>query len=267
MTPQIADDVHLQAVYVLILVDQHVVEALGELRADHLVRRERAPIQKQVVEIDHAKRLLTRRICLEESCDCFGVLLTPRKQFCDQLAQATLAVDRSRVDLKQRALLGKAGPALRMTVLLSKQVEDVGGVTGVEQAEPRGQAERGRVLSDELVRDRVKGAAQDPTTACRDRDHRSTALEHFACRPAGEGEQQDPLGRCTGGDEPRHARTKGRRFSRPGAGQDQERAAGVPHRSLLLWVQLGEPALGDGRRRGVVANRRAGLTVEHSFGQ
>src|SRR5437763_10298692 len=130
MPADVADNLDLQAVYVLVLVDQDVVEPALELRPDRVVRSERAPIKQQVVQIDDAEHFLARRVRLVQTGNRLGVLLAPRKELWDEVAESTLAVDRPRVDLKQRAHLGTAAPSLGVTVLLAQQGEQVGGVTG-----------------------------------------------------------------------------------------------------------------------------------------
>jgi hypothetical protein len=65
VAPQRADDVDLEPVDVLVLVDQDVVEGILDRRPDHLVKDESAPVEQQVVEVEHPKRPLARRIRLE----------------------------------------------------------------------------------------------------------------------------------------------------------------------------------------------------------
>jgi hypothetical protein len=74
LAPQAADDVDLQPVDVLVLVDQHVVEGIADLRADDLVARQAAPVQQQVVEIEHPECPLARAVRAEQHGEVVGVL-------------------------------------------------------------------------------------------------------------------------------------------------------------------------------------------------
>ena len=62
------DDVGLQRVGVLVLVDEHVVEALAHAGAAGRVGEQAAPEQQQVVVVEHLLLLLERRCSAAKSC-------------------------------------------------------------------------------------------------------------------------------------------------------------------------------------------------------
>ena len=68
------DEVDLQAVDVLVLVDEQVVDAPRQLRADDRVLRQRAPVEQQVVEVDDAERALARPVVDEQPREVVGVV-------------------------------------------------------------------------------------------------------------------------------------------------------------------------------------------------
>ena len=97
----------------------------------------------------------------------------------------------------------------------------------------------------EPVRDRVERAAED---AGRRRHEPARPLQHLPRRAARERQQQDPLRRHALADEPREPRAQRRRLAGAGAGEDQQRPAGVRRGRPLLVIELVEPgALPDFR--------------------
>ncbi len=129
--------------------------------------------------------------------------------------------------------------------LLANEVEQAGGVAGVEHPEARVEAERGGVEANEPVRDGVKGAAQDAARpGHRARGQRAGALDHLARRAPREGEQQDPLRGNALREQPSDARAERRRLPGARTREYQQRSARMGRSRLLLGVELVEPALG-----------------------
>ena len=121
--PQAANDVDLQPVDVLILVDEHVVKAVGDARPEHRIACERAPVDQQVVEIEHAERPLPGSVCTEALGESLAVLLTPGKALREDLRQWSLSVDGIGVDVEHRLGAGEAARARRVTQLLAHEVD------------------------------------------------------------------------------------------------------------------------------------------------
>ena len=144
LAAQAADEVDLEPVDVLVLVDEQVVDAGAQLRPDDRVLGQRAPVEQQVVEVDHPEPALARAVVDEQAREVVGVALAPREGLGQQLAQRALGVDRARVDVQQRRLAREAPAGLPDAGLLAHEVQQVGRVAGVEHAEAGRQAEHGR---------------------------------------------------------------------------------------------------------------------------
>ncbi len=233
---------HLQAVDVLVLVDEHVVERVGDARPDHLVARERAPVEQQVVEIDHAQRALARAVGAEDLRERLAMLGAPREGLGEHLLQRRLRVDRARVDVEHRLRAREAPSAAAWPCSSRTKSSRSAASPASSTPKPGSQAERGGVQAHHAVGDRVKRAAHD---RARVRRHplgqRTRALDHLARRAAREREQQDPLGGHALGQQPGDARTQRRRLAGAGAGKDQQRPARVRRGVALLGVEPVEP--------------------------
>lgn len=72
------DDVHLEAVQVLILVHQYVAKTLCEVRAQLVVAHQGTPIEKEIIEIEEGGAALAGGEIPEELADDLEVRLTPR---------------------------------------------------------------------------------------------------------------------------------------------------------------------------------------------
>ena len=129
------------------------------------VDHQRAPEHEQVVEVEHAERALARRVAAEQPHERVGVLGAPREVLVEHLAQRPLRVDGARVDVDQGRLAREAPRALGVPVLLAHEVEHVGRIARVEQGEVGREAQRGRVLAHEPVRDRVERASEHAARA------------------------------------------------------------------------------------------------------
>jgi hypothetical protein len=250
---QRAHEVDLQAVDVLVLVDEEVVDGPAHLGADDGVERERAPVQEQVVEVEHAEAALAGAVLDEQAGEVVAMALAPRERLGQELAQRPLGVDRARVDVQQRRLAREAPAGLAHARVLADEVEQVGGVAGVEHAEARGQAERGGVPAHEAVRDRMERTADHAPRMRRAAEVGGGAAQHLARRAAGEGDEEESLGGRAPADEPRHARGQRGRLPGARAREDEQRAARVGGRGALLGVEGVEVARGGG--------------FEHAFGR
>ena len=180
---QASHDVDLQAVDVLVLVHQHVVEGVGHARSDHIVGRERAPVEEQVIEIEQGQLALARPVGAERLRERLAVLGTPWKRLGQDLRQRRLGVDGARVHVEHRLGARKTPSTRGVTLLLAHHVEKIGGVLGVEHPEARIETERGGVKANHAVGDRVKRAAHDAAGVRRDPLGEGTrALHHLPRR-------------------------------------------------------------------------------------
>ncbi len=236
---QARDDVDLQPVHVLVLVNQHVIEVLGDHRADYIIREQCVPIQQQVIEIEHPESTLAQAVGAEDRGERLPVLPAPGKAFGQNLAEGPLRVDRPRVDVQQRPGAREAPAALGVPLLLAHHVQEIGGVAGVQDTETRVEPERGRVNADHAVSQRMKRATNDPARIGGDPlSQRARPLDHLPGRPPGERQQQDPFRRSALRHQPRRTTAQRRRLPRPGAGENQQRLTRVRRGSPLLDVEL-----------------------------
>src|ERR1700752_2023300 len=90
-----------------------------------------------------------------------AVLRAPRKRALEHGVEGLLRVDGAGVDVEHRGGAGEAARAGGVPLLLADEVEQVGGIAGVEHAETGRQPERGRVQAYEQMRDRVERSAED----------------------------------------------------------------------------------------------------------
>jgi hypothetical protein len=240
---QCRHDLHLQLVDVLILVDEDVIKPGGQSRARVRVAGQRTPEEQQVVQVDHPESPFARGVGAKQAGHGIAVLGTPRKRLLDHLPDRTLRVDRARVDVGESVVAREPPPAVSVTLLLTDQVDQVRGVTGVQQAEVHRQAQRRGVTTHKTVRHRMKGPAGDPPgAAARMRPgQRHRSADHLASRAAGEGQQQNPLRRGAVLDQTANPRAQCRRLPGPRARQDQQVTTLVLRRGPLLWIQIGEP--------------------------
>jgi hypothetical protein len=181
------------------------------------------------------------------ACERVVVLGAPRERVAEHLAQRPLGVDGPRVDVSQRVLAREPPARLGVTLLLAHEVDQVGRVAGVEQAEVRGQAERGGVRPQAAMGDCVKRPARDPPGARVRPGERRRAVDHLAGSAPGEREQQDPLGGDAVLHQPGDACAQRRRLARARSGEHEQMTVGVPGRGPLLGVEVGQPCgLGRG---------------------
>ncbi len=210
----------------------------GDPRSRDRVREQRAPVQQQVVEVEHAERALARRVGSERLAQLLGVLGAPREVACEHLRERGLGVHHARVDVEHRVCARESPAALGVPALLADQVDQVGRVARVEHAEARAQAQRGGVQAHQPVRDRVERAAHDaPARGRLALRERARALDQLARRPAREAEQQDALRGHALPQQPGHARAQRRGLAGARARQHEQRAARIARRLALTVVQ------------------------------
>jgi len=216
-----------------------MIERLGDRRTDLLVGQQRVPVEQQVIEIEHPERALANTVRAEDRRERLPVLLTPGEPLRQDFSQGPLGVDGPGVDVEHRAGTWKAPAALSLTLFLADQVQQVRSVTGIEHTEATVETEGDRMRADHAMGDRMKGPADDPT---RVRSHTlgecPCALDHLAGGASGEREQQHPFRGHPFRHQPRCSAAQRRRLSGPGAGEDQQRVAGVRGGGPLVNIQL-----------------------------
>ena len=98
----------MEPVGVLVLVDQHVVEALADMSRQARVADHLRPVEQQVVVIEHALRLLGLHIAREQLPQLFLPGGAPGEMLLQHGLQRHLGVDGAGVDRRGRCpLVGK----------------------------------------------------------------------------------------------------------------------------------------------------------------
>src|SRR3981081_3935112 len=82
-------------------------------------------------------------VCAESLGERISMLGAPGEPLSDYFSERPLRVDRAGVDVEHRLRAREAPRAGRLTLLLADGVEQVGSVSGVEDAEAGRQPERG----------------------------------------------------------------------------------------------------------------------------
>ena len=202
----------LQAVRVLILVDQDVIEAAADVVGQAGVADHLRPVEQEVVVIEHVLLLLGFDIGREQFLELRRPPGAPWIRRADDLLDRHLGVDAARVDRKAGAFGREAAFGLREALLMPDQVHEVGGVFAVVNREGGVQADLFGVLAQQPGADAVVGAG--PGQRVR---HDPGVVAHHLARDA-----FDPLGHL---GRRRAVKTSS---AGSGAGRRPERSDGRP---------------------------------------
>ncbi len=272
-------DLCLKAVGVLILVDQDAVESAANGSGGVGVRQQTVPEEQQVVIVEDALLPFVVDVGGEEATQVVGLVLAPGEARLDHLFHGLPGVDAAAVDVHARAFERKATVVLGESQLGAEDSHEVLGVGAIENGEGRLQADGSPVKAEKAGGRGVEGTAPNLARGRRAGRRRTlrrshirggrglggaTVLglqeaqdaihppKHLACRPPGEGEQQDPSRVGAVGDLVGDAVRQGGRLPGAGARHDQQRIVAVHHRRALLLVELGEDRPDRGRNGGVI---------------
>ena len=203
----------LEAVRVLVLVHEHVEEMLLEELARLLALAQKAEsVHEQVVEVHRAELRLALRVGAAHLQDELHVAERGlRLVAVDHALKRLLAVGGVGDELEEELLLLEVLDVLHE--LLDALAHELLLVVLVEDREARAHADRPSPATEELVADRVEGAAPDARHAGHDA---LGALEHLVRGPVRERQQQDALGRHALLHEIRHAVHERARLARAG---------------------------------------------------
>ena len=247
---QCQQDAGLQAVGVLVLVDEHMAETRAELRRQRLILQHLPPGQQQIVVVEHALALLLRRVGAEQRLQLGLPLSAPGEALLQHLAQRLAAVDRARIDGQAGALQREALVRARQALLLAQQAEQVFAVAAVGDGEGRVQADALGLLAQQPRADAVEGAgpgqlgrALRGAEAQRQVQHAADTALQVLRRAAREAKQQQPPRVGAVEHQPRDTGRQRQRLARACAGDDQQRriaVAAMEHRLALLVVELRE---------------------------
>ena len=255
-------DLRLQPVGVLILVDEHMVEAGAECGGRRRVGEHLRPVEQQVVEIEHLGRLLGLDVAGEERLQLGGPADAPGEAALEQRLELLAAVHRPRIDRKAGPLAGEPALGLREPELVPDAVHQVGGVAAVVHGEGGVEAERRGMFAQDADADAVEGAgpgkAGDHRGRRRAEDLAGDALDapdHLLRRLPGEGHQQHPPRVGAREDQMRHTVRQRAGLAGARTRDDQQRtrdlAVAMQHGAALGFVQPVEIA-GGGTGRGAI---------------
>ena len=187
------DDFGLEVVRVLVLVDEHVLEALAQRAGVGMVGEEVAQQQQEVVEVDYARRRLALGEAAPHALEIVESREEARRPPAHRLLEAKVAVHLEREDPEQHGGPRIAPFGQRLALVGEARRQQILGVLAIEDAVVLRQADGRGVAAQREVGDVVEGAA--PEAPHVGTEQRLDAPEHLARRAVGEGADQHALGR------------------------------------------------------------------------
>ncbi len=258
-------DLGLQAVGVLVLVDEHVVEVPRDVLREPRLLHHRVPEQQQVVVVEQRELLLALDVVAEDLRQLLGPAGAPGELRLERLLQRTLRVDAVRIDAEADILAREALVELRETELLADRIDEVGGVATIEDREVRVEVQVPGVVAQQPRADRMEGAGplhalQHRLADAGDRlvqrllDDVARAAAHLERGTARERQHQDPARIDAVDHEVCHPRGQRAGLAGAGSGDDQQRPAAKTLGQHRLAVGHGA-ALGAVQRLQVCGRR------------
>ena len=199
-------DLPLQAIGVLIFVDQQMVETTGDFAGDALLLHHLREIEQEIVVIEHVLTLLGLDIGRKQGAQRLFEIGAPGKMVGQRLGQSLTAVDDARIDGEASPLCRKPLLHIRQAELMTFEIHEVGGIFPVVDGELRIEAEPQRIIAQQPRADRMKRAGVG-----RGR-HRGRVRGEFARQQA----LHAPV------ELPRRAPREGRQHDAPGIGAAQD---------------------------------------------
>ena len=197
-----------------------MVETGADRRPDSGISHRLGPPDEQVVEVEHALRLLLGDIGREQAAERLLVVAAPREAFADDAGERPSRVDRARVDREARSFLREAPRAAREAEPLAQQVEQVLGVGPVVDRERRIEPDLRRDAAQQARADAVEGAAPGQARRVLQRREAERFVQHATDAPlhlergaARERQQQQARRIGAGDDEASDARRERQRLA------------------------------------------------------
>ena len=228
----------LQAVGVLIFVDQHVIEAAADFVGDQRVAHHLRPVEQQVVVIEHVLGLLGLDVSRKQPLQFGGPACAPGIMRPEHLLDLHLGIDAARVDRQAGALGRKAALGLRQPAFVPDQIHQVGGILAVMDGEGGIDADPLGIFAQQPRADAVEGAGPGERVA---HDRGVVLAQHFS------GDALDPAGHLGGGAAGKRHQQDAARI---GAGDDQMRDA-VGERIGLAGTGAGNDEQGGAHGRAI----------------
>ena len=158
----------LQQVGVLVLIDEDVIEPGTDFAGKVILADQVAPVQQQVVVVEHLVLLLAHDVVTEQQAQLIFPFSTPRVGVSKRLFQRLPGIDASRIDGKAGVFLREAARFLRQPELVTDDIHQVGCIAAIENREPGIQSQILSEPAQQAVADRVKCArpGQDAGRQC-----------------------------------------------------------------------------------------------------
>ena len=244
-------DCGLQPVRVLVLVDQHVLEAGAHIGGERRLRHHLRPVEQQVVVIEHVLALLGFDIGGKQLAQLALDAAAPGKRLAEHGGEFGLRIHGARVDRKAGAFGRKAVLRLREAELVPHEVHQVGGVLAVVDRERRRKADLLGVLAQkprpdavERARPGERGIGERGVRAGNHRHDTADAAAHLGGGAARERQQQNAARIGAVDDQMSDAMRQRVGLARAGAGNDKQRpaacrpASATPCSTALRWSGL-----------------------------
>jgi len=243
-------DCRLEAVGVLVFVDEDVVEARADIGGDGGFAHHHGPVEQQVVVVEDVLGLLGFDVGGKQLAELGLPHRGPGKMVLEGFGKLGLRVDGARIDGEAGPLGGEAGPGVVEAEVVADDVEEIGRVLAVVNGELLVEPKSRRIFAQQARADAVERTG--PVEGLRDgaargaHDLRRDALDapgHLAGGAAREGHQQDAARIGAVDDEVGDAMGEGVGLARARAGDDQQRTAdgavadAVLNGTALLGVQ------------------------------
>ena len=252
-------DLELHVRGVLELVDEHVVEAAGDARANRLVAREQLPqLELHAAEVERGGVVQEQLVLLVEAGlfeQQFGLLAVVGVDGVGQGGLGVLAqVVRSAalffqpVDLLEhladhlRRVAAQRQPVERQLVHAREHDRHAVGAGG--GGEERIQTGRRRLVAQQVHAQRVEGGGVGLFDVLA--EHLLDSLAQLGRGVLGVGQREDALDRHAAAHQPLEARGQRLGLAAAGAGHDQQRPAEMRDGLVLRLVQLGEALFESG---------------------
>ncbi len=231
------DDLALQQAGILILVDQHVLEAIGELTGHGgVLGQQDLEEEQQIVVVDQPQLELALDEAVDGALDLLGHREESRRVEAQRLIQPELGVDGPGEQVQQQAGLGEAAAAQHRAGLGDAGRHEVSRVLSIEDGVVGGEPHGLRVLAQREVGDVVERAG--PGGANLQTQQLLDAADHLSCRAVGEGAEHDAIMRQAASQQVGGPIGQGAGLSGASTGDDQQLPRRRQHRGALLLVEV-----------------------------
>ena len=234
-TAHSAENARLKDVGVLILVDEDVVVQPRDL-LPKLRRRleQKRPEEQKVIVVDEISFLLPSGVIGIDPGEILEVVDELRIRIANDVLDRDLGVEVPGVDVLERLLFREALRFRGVSELSARQLHQVGGVALIHDGKILRQASSLSVATQQAVSGGVERPAVNALAVAA---HQPLgARQHFLRGASREGEKQNSLGGNAALDQVRDAIYECAGLSRPGTGNDQQRAVDVCRCCRLLGI-------------------------------